>query len=55
MLKIQDFDRFNDTLIGRCMNQDFNALESDINEVIKEKINKKIEKAKEIWHQNCNK
>lgn len=53
MLKIQDFDRFNDTLIGRCMNNDFKALETDITEVIKEKINKRVEKARDSWHQNC--
>ena len=55
MVKIQDFDRFNDTLIGRCMNQDFKALENDLTEVIKEKINQRIEKARDDWHQNCRK
>lgn len=55
MLTIQDFDRFNDTLLGRVMNKDFKNLETDLMKVVEGKVEKRVEAARDEWRENCRK
>lgn len=52
-VKESDFDQFNGTLLIRLMNKDYIGLEKDLDRVVKNKIEERMDSAREEWKEVC--